>query len=151
MQIRKADQADLQAIREIVERAYGVYVERIGRRPGPMDADYRAEIGRGWVWVAVEVDAVVGLVVLIENPDHLLIENVAVTPDHQHEGIGRTLLDHAEDLAREAGLGAMHLHTHEKMNENLALYVRLGYREFERRTEAGFNRVFLCKALSAAS
>lgn len=151
MQIRRTDPADLEPICGIVESAYGVYVERIGRRPGPMDANYLNEIARGQVWVGIGEEAVVGLIVLIASHDHLLIENVAVSPDRQHEGIGRALLDHAEDLARADGLRELRLYTHEKMTENLDLYARLGYREFERRSEAGFDRVFLSKALSAAS
>jgi len=151
LRIRRADLADLPAVREVVARAYGVYVERIGMRPGPMDADHRAEIDRGLVWLAAEGETVLGLIVLVENPDHLLIENVAVDPAHQGAGVGRALLGFAEDTAREAGLDATRLYTHEKMSENLALYARLGYREFERRDEGGFARVFLSKDLSAAS
>ncbi|HYJ22555.1 MAG TPA: GNAT family N-acetyltransferase [Solirubrobacterales bacterium] len=151
LRIRRADLADLSIVSEIVDRAYGVYVKRIGMRPGPMDADYRGEIDRGVVWVAAEREAVLGLIVLVENPDHLLIENVAVDPAHQGEGVGRALLGFAEDSAREGGLDAIRLYTHEKMRENLALYARLGYREFERRDEGGFDRVFLSKNLSAAS
>lgn len=149
--IRRADLADLSAVSEIVDRAYGVYVERIGMRPGPMEADYRAEIDRELVWVAAEEETVLGLIVLVENPDHLLIENVAVDPARQGEGVGRALLGFAEDSAREAGLDAIRLYTHEKMSENLALYARLGYREFERQDKGGFDLVFLEKNLSAAS
>jgi ribosomal protein S18 acetylase RimI-like enzyme len=151
MRIRKADPMDLEVIREIVDRAYGVYVERIGIRPGPMNADHRGEVDRGRVWVAAEGETVVGLIVLVESPDHLLVENVAVDPARQGEGVGRALLSFAEDSARAAGLGTIRLYTHEKMSENLALYARLGYREFERRSETGFDRVFLRKNLSAAS
>jgi GNAT superfamily N-acetyltransferase len=149
--IRRAGPADLAVVSGIVDRAYGVYVERIGMRPGPMDADYRDALDRGLVWVAVEGEAVLGLIVLVENPDHLLIENVAVDPARQGEGVGRALLGFAEDSAREVGLDAIRLYTHEKMSENLALYAHLGYREFERRDEGGFHRVFLSKSLSAAS
>ena len=49
--IRPADASDLAAIESIVERAYGVYVERIGMRPGPMDADYAEKVRRGLVFV----------------------------------------------------------------------------------------------------
>ena len=34
------------------------------------------------------------------------------------------------------------------MTENQALYARLGYREFERRTEKGYPRVYMRKALA---
>jgi len=151
MPIRKARVPDLEAIEAIVEAAYGAYVERIGMRPGPMEADYREQIERGLVWVA-EDEAVIGLIVLVEEPEQLLIENVAVEPARQGEGVGRALLGHAEDEARRAGLGAVRLFTHEKMTENQVLYARLGYRETERRVQPpGFALVFMSKSLSGAS
>ena len=51
MQIRPADPDDLKAIEKIVALAYGVYVERIGMRPGPMDDDYVGRIRKGVVSV----------------------------------------------------------------------------------------------------
>jgi ribosomal protein S18 acetylase RimI-like enzyme len=147
MQIRAATAADVGAIEETVERAYGGYVERIGMRPGPMDADYAEQVRGGLVSVVEKDGEVVGLLVLVGMPDHLLVENVAVDPGRQGEGIGRVLLAHAEDVAREAGLGEMRLYTHSKMAENRALYSRLGYRETDRRDEQGFDRVFFVKRL----
>jgi ribosomal protein S18 acetylase RimI-like enzyme len=147
--IRAADAADVGAIEEIVERAYGGYVERIGMRPGPMDADYAEQVGRGIVSVIEGDGEVVGLLVLVEHPDHMLVENVAVDPDRQGEGIGGELLAFAEDEARSAGLAEMRLYTHSKMTENRAMYARLGYRETDRRDEEGFDRVFLVKRLEA--
>ncbi len=151
MRIRPAGSDDRAAIERIVERAYGGYVERIGMRPGPMGADYAEKLRRGMVSVA-EADnedaEVCGLLVLVEMPDHMLVENVAVDPGRQGEGIGRALLAHAEERARAAGLSEMRLYTHSKMTENRALYRRLGYRETDRRDEAGFDRVFLLKRLS---
>ena len=52
----------------------------------------------------------------------LVIENVAVDPARQGEGIGRLLLEFAEEAARRAGIDTVVLYTHEKMTENLALY-----------------------------
>jgi GNAT superfamily N-acetyltransferase len=156
VRIRRAECGDEAAIAAIVERAYGVYVERIGMRPGPMDDDYGEQIRRGLVHVAERgrQDAreeggaeVVGLIVLVEVEDRLLIENVAVDPGRQGEGIGHRLLEFAEETAHRAGIGTLALYTHEKMSENLALYARLGYEEEERRSESGFSRVFLSKRL----
>ena len=151
MWIRRGEAGDQAAIEAIVERGYGIYVERIGLRPGPMDADYAEQLRRGIVHVIEEEDgAVVGLIVLVEADGRLLIENVAVDPDRQGEGVGRRLLAFAEETARAAGIGTVALYTHEKMTENLALYVRLGYEEDERRVMSGFSRVFMSKQLGPA-
>ena len=127
MRIRAAEPDDVEAIAEIVQRAYGVYIERIGLRPGPMDDDYAGQVGQGLVHVAEDGAEIVGLIVLIELEDRLVIENVAVDPARQGEGIGRRLLEFAEETARRAGIGTVALYTHEKMSENLALYARLAF------------------------
>jgi N-acetylglutamate synthase-like GNAT family acetyltransferase len=57
-----------------------------------MKADYGPKVARGQVSVADEAGGIVGLIVLIREPDHLLVENVAVAPERQGEGIGRALL-----------------------------------------------------------
>jgi len=146
VQIRPADSGDVATVERIVEQAYGVYVGRIGMRPGPMGDDYGQRVKDGLVSVADD-EGVVGLIVLIEEPGALLIENVAVDPSRQGEGIGRALLAFAEAEAVRAGLARLVLYTHEKMSENLALYARLGYTVDERRQEQGFARVFLSKRL----
>lgn len=110
---------------DVVERAYGGYVERIGRRPAPMDDDYDERIRTARVLVADD-DGVVGLIVLVGTPDHVLIENVAVHPDRQLAGIGRALLSLAEDYAGELGLDRLRLYTNVVMVENIRLYTRLG-------------------------
>src|SRR6476469_6330453 len=99
MPIRAATIDDVPAIESIVERAYGGYVESLGFRPGPMGEDYRDLVSRGLVSVLAHGGRIAGLLVLAEEPDHLQVENVAVDPDRQGEGIGRTLLDHAEERA----------------------------------------------------
>lgn len=149
MEIRPAGPDDAGAVDGIVQRAYAHYVDRIGRRPGPMDANYVEKVERGDVSLAVEADQVIGFIVLIEEePDSLLIENVAVEPARQSQGIGRALLAFAEDVAEEAGLTELRLYTHVAMTENLAFYPRLGYTEVDRRTDHGFERVFFAKRIA---
>jgi N-acetylglutamate synthase-like GNAT family acetyltransferase len=82
VQIRPAQAPDVVAVSEIVERAYGIYIERIGRRPAPIDDDYAEKIHKGAVFVADD-GGVAGLLVLLIAPEHLLIENVAVDPERQ--------------------------------------------------------------------
>jgi ribosomal protein S18 acetylase RimI-like enzyme len=146
MHIRQAQASDVSTIEDIVERAFSRYIQRIGRRPAPMDDDYADRIRRGQVFVAEDVH-ITGLIILIGEPDHVLIENVAVDQRHQGEGIGRALLDYAETSARALGASELRLYTNAAMTEDLLLYTRLGYQEIDRRTENGFERVFFSKRL----
>ncbi len=131
---------------ELVERAYEIYVERIGRRPAPMDDDYAERVRRGCAFVADE-SGLLGLVVLIPKQDHVLVENVAVDPGRQGEGIGRELLAFAESYAIKMGVDELRLYTNAAMTENVALYPHLGYLEVARRSDRGFERVFFLKKI----
>ena len=112
-----------------------------------MTEDYSQVIRERQVTVAEDGGEIVGIVVLGPSDQGFSIDNVAVHPSQQGRGVGRTLLDHAEAEARHAGFDSIYLYTHELMTENQALYARLGYVEYERRSERGFSRVFMRKAL----
>ncbi|HVU78003.1 MAG TPA: GNAT family N-acetyltransferase [Gaiellaceae bacterium] len=145
--IRPARPEEASAVAAITLRAYAHYVERIGRRPAPMDADYDELVAAGRVFVSVVDGEVAGAIVLARYDDHLLVENVAVDPRFQKRGLGRALLAFAEDEARAQGIGILRLYTNVLMVENIALYTRLGWRETERRSERDFARVFFEKRL----
>jgi GNAT superfamily N-acetyltransferase len=147
-ELRRATDADVAAVTELVDAAYRHYVPRIGGLPGPMTADYRQVISDRAVTVAEADGSVAGLIVLAETPEGFCVENVAVHPSQQGRGLGRALLAFAEQEARRVGFSSVYLYTHEKMTENLALYGKLGYVEYERRRpEPGFALVYLRKPL----
>ena len=75
------------------------------------------------------------------------MDNVAVHPAYQGRGLGRQLVALAEEEARRVGLTTVTLYTNERMTENLELYKRLGYMETERKTEQGYQRVYMRKEL----
>jgi GNAT superfamily N-acetyltransferase len=147
MIIRPASVADLAAIERIVSDAYRVYIERIGKPPGPMLDDYSAHVRNHAAWVAEVGEQVTGVLILIDETDHLLLDNVAVDPSHHGRGIGRALLNFAEEEAVRRGHSEITLYTHEKMSENLAMYPALGWVETERREQNGYQRVFFRKSL----
>jgi GNAT superfamily N-acetyltransferase len=144
--IRRAAEGDAAAVRALVQQAYQRYVRRIGRRPAPMDADYKRLIDRGLVHVIG--DPIEGVIVLVPEADHLLVENVAVLPDAQGRGLGRQLMQFAEQEASRLGYEEINLYTHERMTENLGLYPHLGYEETDRATGQGFARVYFRKRLA---
>lgn len=148
MILRRAKAGDAPALHDLAQRAYGSYVERIGRRPAPMRDDYDAKVRDATVFVADEDRRVVGMIVLIEASDHLLVENVAVEPDRQRSGIGRAMLSLAETHARERDLLELRLYTNVVLVENIRLYERFGYRETGRRIGSDFERVYFSKRLT---
>ncbi len=145
--LRRATAADAAAVAQLAEAAYGKYVERIGRRPAPMDSDYAALIEDASVWVLTCDDRLLGSLVTIVNDDHLLLDSIAVAPDAQGHGYGALLLRRAEDDAHDAGLAEMRLYTNAAMTENVAMYPRFGYVETHRGGQDGFRRVFFSKRL----
>jgi ribosomal protein S18 acetylase RimI-like enzyme len=145
---RRAVPSDAARVAELVDAAYRHYVERIGRKPGPMTADYAQVVRDHHVTVAERDGAVEGVLVLRVTDEGFLVDNVAVHPSRRGTGLGRALLELAEDEARRAGFDSVYLYTHERMTENQALYSRIGYVEYERRSQGGFSLVFMRKRLA---
>ena len=147
--IRPATGDDVDSIRALVERAYSRWVRLIGLRPAPMDADYAALVAAGDVFVLCEPDVVGVLVLRPADGDALMVENVAVDPESQGNGFGPTLLEFADQQARERGVHELRLYTHELMTSNIELYQRLGWTEYDRLLSNGFARVFMRKHVTA--
>jgi N-acetylglutamate synthase-like GNAT family acetyltransferase len=147
MLLRRATTADLAEILRLITDAYTKYIERIGRPPAPMTADYAAALRHSRMWVLERGGEMVGALVTEHRADHLLLETVAVAPSAQGSGYGRLLLERAERDAAELGLTEIRLYTNEAMTENLSFYPRHGYRETGRAVEDGFRRVYFSKTL----
>lgn len=147
LEIRPARAEDATAITECVAAAYQHYTPRIGKPPGPMLDNYRELIQQHSVPVLTEGATIIGVLVLIRQPQSLLVDNVAVHPDYQGRGLGRKLMALAEEEARRLEFTAVTLYTNERMTENIELYKRLGYTETERKTEQGYRRVYMRKSL----
>jgi ribosomal protein S18 acetylase RimI-like enzyme len=141
--IRPARPGEAPLLAAIVECAYGPWVPIIGRRPFPMQDDYAARIAAGQAWVLEDGGTIHGLVVIEAEPDHLMLDNIAVEPARGGMGDGRALLDFVEAEARRRGLPEVRLYTNVLMERNIALYAKRGYVETERRVETGFSRVFM--------
>ncbi len=145
--LRPAIGADVQQVSALVNAAYGHYVERIGMLPRPMTEDYAEVIASRRATVAESHGTIVGVIVLTVDDEGFLIDNVAVGTSHRGEGLGRALLEFAEAEARLMGFDSIHLYTHEKMTENLAIYPRIGYVEYDRRSQGEFSLVYMRKHL----
>jgi ribosomal protein S18 acetylase RimI-like enzyme len=147
MSVRPATAADVPAIARIVDAAYAPYVARIGRKPAPMLDDHAARVRDGQAFVFDAGGAVAGVAVLLDAPDHLLLDNIAVDDANRGTGIGRALLQFTEAEAVLRGYKEVRLYTNEAMTENIALYARIGYRETGRGGQDGYRRVFFAKSV----
>lgn len=152
LSITKATDEDVPIIQSMVDAAYTKYIDRIGKRPAPMDEDYHQAIHTHTVLVLRETakNRVVGAIVLQLNPssDSVKIDNLVVHPAAQGHRYGRVLMNCAEDLARSQDYRALTLYTNVKMYENLGVYSKMGFHETERKHEDGFDRVYFRKSLS---
>lgn len=145
--LRPATPDDLPTVQSLVDAAYAPHARRMGQKPGPMLDDYAALIDSGCVTVAEQNGTIVALVVLIDQPEFLLLDNIAVSPDHQGNGTARALMTYAEDQAIARGYPEIRLYTHVSMVENHAIYRHFGYQELYRVTEHGLSRVYFGKPI----
>lgn len=149
--LRSATEADVSTMTALVNAAYGHYVERLGMKPRPMTDDYAEVIQSSSVTVAESHGAIVGVIVLAITDEGFVIDNIAVHPSYRGKGIGKALLEFAEAEALRAGFDSIYLFTHEKMTENQALYSRIGYVEYDRRSQGTFSLVFMSSSIPITS
>jgi len=148
--IRKALAHEVGGVRDVVLAAYQHYVAVIGTPPAPMTDDYAQRIAADQVWVLLNGTEIAGVLVLEDRPDCFLLDNIAVRPNRQGSGFGRTMLDFAEAEAIRLGWNAITLYTNALMTRNIAIYSARGYVERERKMEKGFDRVYMVKSLTPA-
>ncbi len=112
-----------------------------------MLADYTQAVLRHRFDLLLAPDRLVGLIETEARDDHLWIENVAVHPDFQRQGLGHRLLARAETLALERGLGELRLLTNAAFEVNIRLYQSLGYAITHSEPFGSGTTVFMRKAL----
>jgi len=105
----------------------------------------RAEISENAGWVARLDGRLVGVIRALQDGDLLLIGRIAIAPDVQGEGIGRALLEAAENASTAS---ESELFTGSLSEANIRLYESCGYVETRRiPQDDGTEQVFLRKWL----
>jgi ribosomal protein S18 acetylase RimI-like enzyme len=132
--VRQARPLDTETVHQISREAYtAAYLPVIGVVPKPGIEDYRPYIERGEVWILEADDEPIGVIVLEEKSDFLLVYSVAVKPRHQRNGHATTLLGFADQHALAIGVKAVRLYTNQRMERNIGLYRRCGFTEIAKR------------------
>jgi ribosomal protein S18 acetylase RimI-like enzyme len=147
--LRQAKASDAAEVRKLTRDAYAKWVPLIGREPKPMTADYDEAVRNHRIDLLHLEGTLAALIETIAEADHLLVENVAVSPAFQGRGLGRKLMAYAEQLAASAGYREVRLYTNKLFAENVALYRRLGYRIDREEVLAHGIAVHMSKPVSA--
>ena len=127
-ELRQAVASDVADIRKLTREAYAKWVPLIGREPKPMTADYAEAVRNHRIDLLHGTGVLAALIETIAEADHLLVENVAVSPAFQGRGLGRKLMAHAEQIAASSGHREIRLYTNKLFTQNIELYRKLGYR-----------------------
>lgn len=145
--IRQAEPEDQEALVNCVQAAYSKYIKRIEKKPAPLLADYQALMAQGIVYVLADKGGIRGVLVMMPQGRDMFVENVAIDPRFQGQGLGRALMAFVEQQTRKEQLDEIRLYTNELMTENLHFYHQLGFEEESRHVQNGYRRVFLRKRL----
>lgn len=130
--LRRATLADSATVRDLTRLAYAKWIPLIGREPRPMTVNYdRAVVDHMIDLYEIDGEAV-ALIEVVPQVQHLLIENIAVRPNHQGRRIGELLLNHAETIARSLYLAELWLYTNAAFISNIEYYTRRGFQELHR-------------------
>lgn len=107
--------------------------------------ELEAELRDADGWVARRDGRLVGAIRTRQEGDLLLIGRIAIAPDQQGAGIGRALLEAAED---HSTAGEAELFTASLSEANIRLYERCGYVESQRIDQGdGIQEIYFRKRL----
>ena len=129
--VRPAENADVEELRAI-ERAVGEAFRPLGMDPvaddePPSIAALRRFIDAGRAWVMERGGQVAAYLVadIVDGCVH--VEHVSVHPDHAHQRLGATLVDHLADWSVDHGYPALTLTTFRDVPWNGPYYERCGF------------------------
>ena len=116
------------------------------QRMARLSRDRASETGLGWSWTPKRVlgslrrqdtcsivakvdDPVAGFAIMEFLDEHAHLSLLAIDPQHQRQGIGRSLVEWLEMSARTAGIGIVYVEARAGNQAAREFYRTLGYRE----------------------
>ncbi|MDR2296645.1 MAG: GNAT family N-acetyltransferase [Clostridiales Family XIII bacterium] len=149
MDIRAATSIDVPSIDACVTEAFKDYIPLIGKKPAPMLADYGAIIEKHFAFVAVADGLVAGVLTICDTRDDFMwMDVLAVFKKYRGLGIGKKLIEYAESFIAGKGKSECRIYTNVKFEKTIAVYRHLGYVEYQRMHEDGYDRMFFRKNVS---
>ncbi|MDH7478660.1 MAG: GNAT family N-acetyltransferase, partial [Syntrophomonadaceae bacterium] len=132
VQVRQAVIGEASAIAEVLHRAFVEYEPLYTREAflatTPSADQLRQRWDEGPVWVAVQDNRVVGTLSAVPRGEALYLRSMALLPSARGYGIGRVLLQQAEQFAAGQGFRLVFLCTTPFLTRAIRLYKKLGFR-----------------------
>lgn len=147
LSMRPARPCDAAAMVALTRAAYGAWIPEMWEEQLPMLADFDAAVRDHRVELLFVGETLAGLADLLPEAEALLVESLAVAPEHQGRGHAGRLMTRAEAVADELGLASLRLYTDKTFTANLALYRHLGFAVDGEETFRGGTIVSMSKAL----
>ena len=120
--IRLAMTTGVPAIKMIARKSFERYVPLIGKLPAPMNAYFSGHVLKGTVFITQSEknrDSVLGYAIVLQRDGEWLLDNMAVSPEAQGQGVGSALTVACKTFLQKRGVQRYHLHTDEAMEQNL--------------------------------
>ena len=125
----KAKPGEEEILERLFRSAFNPYVRLLGGELGKDAYDWLPDsIRTGCVWHVFEKDKMVGAIAIVPEKNSWSIDQVAVLPEWQGQGIGTGMLEKVEELARGRGVTKLTLDTARMMTDLIRLYKNLGFR-----------------------
>lgn len=135
--IRPARESDIQQIKFLAQTCFAPYVTRLGKKIKPPVFDFSADVIAGKVFVYMVDNSVRGFITCRRDGMDMHVENMAVTNKYRRQGIGRALLDHADQQGIRHKCLRLILYSTVVAFENIAYYRGRGFQEIDRRYADG--------------
>ena len=146
--IREAGLADADKISGCMRESFKKYIPLIQQEPEPMVLDYADVIREKSVFVLEENSEFIGALVLADGDEtYMWLDIVGLYSQYQNKGYGKKLIEFGECIMLKRGAKESRVYTNIKFEANIKLYEKMGYVEYDRKTEHGYDRVYLKKTL----
>jgi GNAT superfamily N-acetyltransferase len=149
MDIRVATSFDVPSIDACVTESFKDYIPLIGKKPAPMLTDYSEVVKKHFAFVALTDGLIAGVLTIYDTRDDFMwMDVLAVFKKYRGLGIGKKLIAYAENFIAGKGKSECRIYTNVKFEKTIAVYRHLGYVEYQRMREDGYDRIFFRKNVS---
>ena len=152
LNIKQADENDLQSVKNITKTAFKEYAKRACPQAAQSaltetDDDIKNDIKTKYVSLAFFGDKAVGSLRIESDGETAYLSRFGVLPGYRSSGCGRLLLDDAVRMLKDKGVKKLYLHTASKATTLMRFYYGRGFYVESVDTSKDYIRVKMIKEI----